>query len=48
MKRYGDLFRIPGLTAVVTSQLLARFPGGMLPLALLIHVQQQTGFYAIA
>ncbi|MFZ4504734.1 MAG: MFS transporter [Microbacteriaceae bacterium] len=48
MKRYGDLFRIPGLTAVVTSQLLARFPGGMLPLGLLIHVQQQTGLYAIA
>ena len=48
MKRYGALFRVPGLTAVVVSQLIARFPGGMVPLALLIHVQQQTGLYAIA
>jgi len=48
MKRYGELLRVPGLTAVVASQLIARFPGGMVPLALLIHVQQQTGLYAIA
>jgi MFS family permease len=48
MKRYGELFRVPGLTPVVVSQLIARFPGGMIPLALLIHVQQQTGLYAIA
>lgn len=48
MKRYGALLRVPGLTAVVASQLIARFPGGMIPLALLIHVQQQTGLYAIA
>lgn len=48
MKRYLDLFRVPGLTGVVTSQLIARFPGGMLALGLLIHVQQETGRYAIA
>ena len=34
--------------SVVASQLIARFPGGMLALGLLIHVQQQTGRYAIA
>ncbi|MFM6968215.1 MAG: MFS transporter [Microbacteriaceae bacterium] len=48
MKRYAELFRIPGLMPVVASQLIARFPGGMLALGLLIHVQQQTGRYAIA
>jgi MFS family permease len=48
MKRYAELFRVPGLMSVVASQLIARFPGGMLALGLLIHVQQQTGRYAIA
>lgn len=48
MKRYAELLRVPGLAAVVASQLIARFPGGMLALGLLIHVQQQTGRYAIA
>lgn len=48
MKRYAALLRVPGLVGVVLSQLIARFPGGMLSLGLLIHVQQQTGYYAIA
>lgn len=48
MKRYAALIRVPGLVAVVLSQLIARFPGGMLSLGLLIHVQQQTGYYSIA
>lgn len=47
MKRYGELLRIPGLAAIVTAQLLARFPGGMLALGLLIHVQSQTGNFTI-
>lgn len=48
MKRYAALLRVPGLVAVVLSQLIARFPGGMLSLGLLIHVQQKTGYYSIA
>lgn len=47
MKRYAELLRAPGLIAVVLSQLIARFPGGMLGLGLLIHVQQQTGNFTV-
>ncbi len=47
MKRYGELLRIPGLVAVVLSQLIARFPGGMLSLGILIHLQRQTGNFTI-
>ena len=47
MKRYGELLRVPGLVAVVLSQLIARFPGGLLGLALLIHIQRQTGNFTI-
>lgn len=47
MKRYAELLRIPGVVPVVLSQLFARFPGGMLALGLLIHIQRQTGNFAI-
>lgn len=48
MKRYAELFRTPGLTRIVASQLIARFESGMITLAVLIHVQSATGRYAIA
>lgn len=47
MKRYGELLRIPGVIPVVVAQLLARFPGGMLTIGLLIHFQRQTGNFTI-
>jgi MFS family permease len=47
MKRYGEILRVPGLIAVVLSQLIARFPGGMLALAILIHLQRQTGNFTV-
>lgn len=47
MKRYGELLRIPGLVAVVLSQLIARFPGGMLSVGILVHLQRQTGNFAV-
>lgn len=47
MKRYAEILRIPGLVSVVLSQLIARFPGGMLSLGILIHLQRQTGNFTI-
>ena len=40
MKRYGKLLSTPGVIPVVLAQLLARFPGGMLTIGLLIHYQK--------
>lgn len=39
MKTYAELLRTPGVARLLFAQLLARFPGGMLPLGLLIHIQ---------
>jgi MFS family permease len=47
MKRYGQLLSTPGVIPVVLAQLLARFPGGMLAIGLLIHFQRQTGNFTI-
>lgn len=47
MKRYAEILRVPGLAAVVVSQLIARFPGGMLSIGILIHLQRQTGNFTV-
>jgi MFS family permease len=47
MKRYAAILRVPGLVSVVFSQLIARFPGGMLSLGILIHLQRQTGTFTV-
>lgn len=47
MKRYAEILRMPGLAAVVVSQLIARFPGGMLSIGILIHLQRQTGNFTV-
>jgi MFS family permease len=47
MKRYGKLLSMPGVIPVVLAQLLARFPGGMLTIGLLIHYQKQTGNFTV-
>lgn len=39
MKSYADLLRTPGVARLLCAQLLARFPGGMLSLGLLIHIE---------
>lgn len=39
MKSYAELMRTPGVARLLTAQLLARFPGGMLSLGLLIHIE---------
>jgi MFS family permease len=45
---YTDLLRTPGVARIIAAQLTARFPSGMLSLAFLLHVEQQTGSYGAA
>lgn len=48
MKSYAELLRIPGVSRLLFAQLVARFPGGMLSLGLLIHVEGIFHSYGIA
>lgn len=45
---YRDLGRNPGVFRVLVSQLMARFPFGMLSIILLLHIQEQFGDYTSA
>lgn len=48
MAGYRDLLRTPGVARMIAAQLVARFPNGMMSLAILLHVEQQTGSYGAA
>lgn len=48
MGNYAAVLKQPGVTRVVLSQLLARFPYGMLSIVLLVHVQHQYGDFTSA
>ncbi|MBT2486911.1 MULTISPECIES: MFS transporter [unclassified Microbacterium] len=48
MAGYRDLLRTPGVARMIAAQLTARFPNGMTSLAILLHVEQQTGSYGAA
>jgi MFS family permease len=48
VKSYAELLRIPGVARLLFAQLVARFPGGMLSLGLLIHVEGIFHSYGIA
>ena len=48
MSAYSDLLKTPGVARIIGAQLTARFPFGMLSLAFLLHVEQQTGSYGAA
>lgn len=39
MKIYADLLKTPGVARIIAAQLTARFPGGMLSLAYLLHIE---------
>ncbi|MDQ1529216.1 MAG: hypothetical protein QOK08_1811 [Actinomycetota bacterium] len=39
MSSYGSLLKTPGIARIITAQLVARLPNGMLSLAYLLHVQ---------
>ncbi len=45
---YRELFRSPGFTRILTTQLLARFPFGMMSIALVMHIQHLYGNYTTA
>lgn len=48
MGSYTDLLKTSGVARIIAAQLTARFPSGMLSLAFLLHVEQQTGSYGAA
>ena len=48
MKLYLELLRGRGVARIVASQLIARFPFGMLSIAFLIHIERVHNSYAIA
>ena len=48
MKSYAELLRTPGVARLLCAQLLARFPGGMLSLGLLIHIESIFHSYGAA
>lgn len=48
MASYSELLKTRGVARIIAAQLTARFPSGMLSLAFLLHVEQQTGSYGAA
>lgn len=48
MKIYLDLLKTPGVARIVAAQLAARFPGGMLSLAYLLHIERIHDSYGAA
>ncbi|UCR88906.1 MFS transporter [Mycetocola spongiae] len=48
MSAYSNLLATPGVGRIITAQLVARFPFGMISLAFLLHVEQVTGSYGQA
>jgi len=45
---YAELLRTTGVARIMTAQLIARFPGGMLSLGFLLHIERTTGSYTLA
>lgn len=45
---YSALLKTPGIARIISAQLLARFPSGMLSLAFLLHIERQQGSFAAA
>jgi MFS family permease len=45
---YLDLLRHPGVARIISAQLTARFPNGMLSLAYLLHIEQTQNSYGAA
>ncbi len=48
MATYSEIIKKPAVIRVVSSQLAARFPFGMMTLVFVLHIQGMTGSYAIA
>lgn len=48
MASYSAVLRAPGMARIVASQLLARFPFGMMTLGFVMHIEEMHKSYAIA
>lgn len=48
MTSYASVLKTPGVTRIITAQLLARFPFGMLSLAFLLHIERIHHSYGAA
>lgn len=48
MRAYLSLLKMPGVARILSAQLIARFPGGMLSLAYLLHVERIHDSYGAA
>ncbi|WP_076494349.1 MFS transporter [Microbacterium sp. RURRCA19A] len=48
MAGYRVLLRTPGVGRIIAAQLTARFPNGMISLAVLLHIEHITGSYGAA
>jgi MFS family permease len=48
VKSYIDLLKTPGVARIIAAQLTARFPGGMLSLAYLLHIEHIFNSYGAA
>ena len=48
MSGYLSLLKTPGVARIISAQLTARFPNGMLSLAYLLHIEGITGSYGSA
>ena len=48
MGSYSALWKTPGFARIITSQLVARFPFGMMTLGFVMHIEQMHDSYAIA
>ncbi|WAB80488.1 MFS transporter [Microcella daejeonensis] len=48
MSGYGDLLRTRGVARIISAQLTARFPSGMISLAYLLHIEQIFDSYGAA
>ena len=48
MGSYSALWSTPGFTRIISSQLVARFPFGMMTLGFVMHIEQMHNSYAIA
>ncbi|MBQ9917207.1 MAG: MFS transporter [Microbacterium sp.] len=48
MAGYRVLLRTPGVGRIIAAQLTARFPNGMISLAVLLHIEHVTGSYGAA
>jgi MFS family permease len=48
MRTYAELFKTPGVAAVLFAQLLARFPFGMQTIVFAIHLEHVFGNYTVA